>query len=71
MNKFKFFSGQQKKSLTIEDFTEFEGLYYVGDYYEVHGSNWVTKDRLESLLRFYPNGFRWQEWRDDNLIPQI
>lgn len=61
---FKFFHEKENKVFTIEDFTEFEGFFYVGDHYEVHGSNWVTKDRLEALLRFYPNGFRWQDWRD-------
>lgn len=67
IREFKFFSNKIKNSLTIEDFTEYDGLYYVGNYYEVHGSYWVTKDRLESLLRFYPDGFRWQDWRDENI----
>ena len=44
------------QSLTKQSFKESDGMFYVGDVFEVDGNGWVSEEQLELLLLEEKNG---------------
>lgn len=41
--------------MTIKDLKEFEGMYFIGNIFEVDGTGWVDKEKAERILEILNN----------------
>lgn len=41
--------------MTVNDLKEFEGMYFIGNIFEIDGTGWVDKAKAERILELLKN----------------